>query len=114
MTGPRLLDRTPAPRPDDGGGSGVAPAGALPTLLLLGLEHGMTADAAAEQMAALAAVFPGAAGDTAARLALTALALIADGHPDPGGLAGHTLTVCASAGARWSPDRTRPPTRPSG
>lgn len=82
--------------------AGVAPAGALPVMVLLGLEHGMTASAAAGQMGALADAFPGAAEDTAARLALTALQLIADGHPDPAALARHTLTVCAPAGRRWA------------
>ena len=88
--------RLPGPR-----GPGVAPAGPLPTILLLGLEDGMTTAAAAAQLEALARDFPAAAEQVAARVAVTALGMIADGHPDPARLAGHCRQVCAAAGARW-------------
>lgn len=80
----------------------VAPVSTLPPHVLLGLQHGMTPAAAAEQMAALAAVAPAVAGAAAAQLAVTALRLIADGHDDPARLAGHTLQVVAPAGREWT------------
>jgi hypothetical protein len=80
----------------------IAPVSTMPPHVLLGLQHGMTASAAAEQMAALAAVAPAVAESAAAQLAVTALRLIAEGHDDPARLAGHTLQVLAPAGREWA------------
>jgi hypothetical protein len=87
---------------------GVAPAGPLPTILLLGLEGGMSTSAAVAQLSALARDFPGAAEQVAARVAVTALDMIAAGHNDPARLARHCRTVCAAAGGRWTANHITP------
>lgn len=66
------------------------------------LEDAATAPELRDQLAALAAdLSPVMADAAAADYAVTALALIRDGHPDPARLSRHVLDVVSVLGGRW-------------